>query len=1154
MTAISNVLINNGFQNIQLDLNKRRGKELKAYHLKDNYLIDIDKFKKEIQAAINQDRKKKTFSIENLSQDSFRKRPYFIQYGNILSFGKDKPFKAGVRVNIIDQYFSGNLLENPVKCIHNKKFEKDRFVEWLKDKANGCPCGKPYSGNQKRPSWAQLTLRENQSIKNQKHLLESSGPSNKEIEEELNKSIESLKQSQVKLSNAINNFDEIFFSQVDLSQIISIEYKQALDKYVAVGSSLALAAGGTFLLVTVPGGVIGGILLSGGLSSGARLCNPIFQGKKINLKGHFTQIGIGFAVSTVSLPIDIYGAKFIKDALWNEGTKSAASYCLWATGGAISGFTSKTLQNLVNKNKWYNDCMVATFSGSIAGIASGAFAHHFKPKGLGDKATYKQVFDNKEAVKKVALTSLVGGAAGTISAGVSTVAVNWFVGNQWNENLSKNAFEAGLVGLIRGAINGSVEIYHERQYALEIKKALIKHLENAEETMPELGKNLACATNGEEQKKALIELIKKDAISVFGETTLEELLKNPHGLFKGLLDEKLIYDKTGHRIAEVLNTLAITGGLTLIIFGGPGGQVLGGALLSAGITGLQDAVTKDINNYPLDLNDHLTKIAVSGSIGLVTSGISTGAVSLMRQGVQSGIQVITLQIGKHAATGAFAGLAGKATGNIAENILQQKPVYNDLGRGMKKAALAGAVGGAVGAGIGMGFQKLAKQLDPTKKVMFSAIGGGLGGGVAQIAMEGIETGEFNAQGFTIAVVTGAVIGGGVAYKEEVMLRRRAIFKEFAKPGNRKRAIVALAQEDKYRLEFIDAKTKKTEVWNPECKEVIRIELSEPSKKGSTGHATAILKNGQRVDFQIDDTYCLERAYLIGKKGFSHNPSDMQLRNTRTKSQDLLAPKLGNIFSKEYTKFKEEGLFCGKRSRAHAISEDKVNCPLRKKIIRCINDVIKQNKEQNLLKGKRSLSERDIQFLNQGKSALCMRGGTKFQSKAFVDLGVNPLRHILETYDNNMCMYAKREIKHVVDQAPKVSAPIYPTQKNINARFSSKFDEKRITDVARNMISENERPIVGAYPESGGYFKAANNRALSAYELSGKDLTKVSYEHINPNKQHFPNIPNYDKNILPTKQSHIEDHQNLRFVFGTKQNPKQNKSSQYVSHKPVDKRK
>jgi hypothetical protein len=84
-----------------------------------------------------------TFPLENLAERVAQNR-YLTINGRAVSLS-DSHAKEDVALDYTDQYFSGELLEDPVKCPHNHFFNQSRAVVWAQKTNNTCPVNEDHS-------------------------------------------------------------------------------------------------------------------------------------------------------------------------------------------------------------------------------------------------------------------------------------------------------------------------------------------------------------------------------------------------------------------------------------------------------------------------------------------------------------------------------------------------------------------------------------------------------------------------------------------------------------------------------------------------------------------------------------------------------------------------------------------------------------------------------------------------------------------------------------------------------------------------------------------------------------------------------------------------------------------------------------------------
>lgn len=755
--SISNIMTRDHvFQKLRLDVEPRKKKKVRAYVLREDDNINSEQIRQVIIAAREKGRKL-TFSVDILSKETFSEFSYLTRYGNILSLTKHPPFPSWAPADSLDQHFSGDLLERSAYCKeHHNKFEEHRLLAWQKNYGD-CPCVKESLNYEDGPTVDQRRLARNTAIDSR--LAEPPKLDFLDLCYQLHQELDEVEESHKQISQNINKLKQAFFEQIVIKEVVDIKDKERVEKYISVGSSIALTAGGIFLLISAPGGLIGGVLLNGGLRSGKNVATSLWKNKKIDLKGQFVQICIEGISSAVSVGVHAAPIPF-----------QLATQCL---SGSASNITAKVLENIYKKQKAHEGCVIAAISGGVSGLVSGLTFNFLASKLLDSKTTYRQVFDNKNAAKKTALMAISSGVSVAASSLASKIIVNKVVGNIWNQGLLEGMTDVTLMAFVNGAIRGVTHTHHQRQQALQIKEELIKKLRNADQDMKELAEMLSKSTNGTQVRHSLIEMIEEDAIAVFGEATLQTIKQNPEAICKSLLEPHLICSKVGHRIAMLLNGCILTSGVTLVIFtGGIAGSVVGGALISNGFTGLCDAITKHDSDQPLNIQDHLNKVGLAGLKGALIGAVSSPAGKIIGQIQGAGIQVAAINLGGYAMTGLATSTATQIISNIADNKMQKKEWNYLIMRNTKQAALIGSVTGTLSAVGGLGLQHITKTLGSKGRILLGGVGGGVVGGAVSVASDLSATGKVQMKNYAIATVIGVIAGAGTAYNHEKTLYNR----------------------------------------------------------------------------------------------------------------------------------------------------------------------------------------------------------------------------------------------------------------------------------------------------------------------------------------------------------------------------------------------
>jgi len=241
--------------------------------------------------------------------------------------------------------------------------------------------------------------------------------------------------------------------------------------YIASVASIAMTAGGVAMLVAVPGGFIGGVLLSGGMNSGANLAAQIWKGEKFDFQGHFVQVGIGFAATATGAcaASSVATLSSVPVGIQKEVVSRALS-------GAASSASSQILSNIAKGEECTKGVVVASLSGSAASVVSGTVAEKMGPSKDIMNAKIEYVMSSQHAQETIGRSMASGLAVGVAAAGVGTVLANLASKRKWKEGLIDGMLRAGVMGTIQGAINGSIQVHHDREEVGRIINKLAQDL------------------------------------------------------------------------------------------------------------------------------------------------------------------------------------------------------------------------------------------------------------------------------------------------------------------------------------------------------------------------------------------------------------------------------------------------------------------------------------------------------------------------------------------------------------------------------------------------------------------------------------------------------------------------------------------------------
>jgi RHS repeat-associated protein len=147
-------------------------------------------------------------------------------------------------------------------------------------------------------------------------------------------------------------------------------------------------------------------------------------------------------------------------------------------------------------------------------------------------------------------------------------------------------------------------------------------------------------------------------------------------------------------------------------FGGPASQVIGGALLGAGIGGLAYNITQEIAHQPISWKDWGIQVGVGAAIGAVGGGLSVGAdaASSALGATRAGIQAAKVfgSVGTFVAKGVSGAIQGALIGGAGQLALtgvqaladhQRWDWQSQLGWNVLIGAATGGLAGVAGAGL-----------------------------------------------------------------------------------------------------------------------------------------------------------------------------------------------------------------------------------------------------------------------------------------------------------------------------------------------------------------------------------------------------------------------------------------------------------------------